>query len=360
MKIFRQLIARQREALPHRARFILQWHITHRCDHRCAHCYQERFDSAELPVDRLLEVAGQFSRFLAVRQSRHPDRIISGQLTITGGEPLLYPAVRALLSSIRTEYRHLHRALLTNGSLIDPATAEWLSGIHCDFIQVSLEGSEATHDSIRGAGDYQRVIKALQNLRKAGVRTMVSFTAHQGNYREFPAVVQAGQECGAMRVWSDRWLPLGGAAAGYGVLSRGETRAFFTSMDTVRRKGAGCIVPKTEVAMHRALQFLIAGGRPYSCQAGRNLLAVMPNGDVYPCRRLPVSVGNVFQQPLETIYEESPLLRRLRSDDAVPAECRTCFYAQACRGGLRCLSHAITGDPFRKDPGCWFYENPIG
>ncbi len=86
----------------------------------------------------------------------------------------------------------------------------------------------------------------------------------------------------------------------------------------------------------------------------------MPNGDVYPCRRMPVSVGNVFQQPLETIYEESPLLRMLRSDDAIPAECRSCFYAKSMPGRPPVSFACYNGDPFRKDPGCWFHENPIG
>jgi len=360
VKVLRKLIASHREPRLRHSRFVLQWHITHRCDHRCTHCYQERFDSTELPVDRLLEVAGQFSRFLALRQSRQADRIISGQLTITGGEPLLYHDFHVLLNRIRADYPQLHLAVLSNGSLIDTTAASWLAGLKPDFVQLSLEGGEATHDTTRGAGDYQRVIQALCCLKRADVPAMVSFTAHGRNYREFPAVVRAAQECGSMRVWSDRWIPLGQTAAGNGVLSSGETRDFFTIMNTMRRSVPDGIFPKTKVAMHRALQFLVAGGRPYSCQAGRSLLAVMPNGDVYPCRRMPVSVGNIFQQPIETIYEESPLLRMLRSDDAIPAACRTCFYAQACRGGLRCLSHAITGDPFRKDPGCWFHENPIG
>lgn len=360
MKTLRKLVACQREARPRHSRFVLQWHITHRCDHRCTHCYQERFDSEELPVDRLLEVAAQFSRFLDTRNPPGSEGFVSGQLTITGGEPLFYRDISFLLQRIRTDYPRLHLAVLSNGSLIDTTAASWLAGLKPDFVQLSLEGSEAAHDAIRGKGDYQRVIQALRCLNSADVPTMVSFTAHGNNYREFPAVVQAAQECGAMRVWSDRWIPLGETAEGNGVLSAGETRDFFTIMDTMRRSATDGIFPKTEVAMHRALQFLVGGGRPYSCQAGRRLLAVMPNGDVYPCRRMPVSVGNVFQQPLETIYEESPLLRMLRSDDAIPAECRSCFYAKACRGGLRCLSHAITGDPFRKDPGCWFHENPIG
>ena len=73
---------------------------------------------------------------------------------------------------------------------------------------------------------------------------------------------------------------------------------------------------RTEVAAHRALQFLTAGGSAYHCTAGDSLLTVMPNGDVYPCRRMPIRAGNVFQTSLREIYERSHILRALRDPAA--------------------------------------------
>ncbi len=162
--------------------------------------------------------------------------------------------------------------MLSNGSLIDTTAASWLAGLKPDFVQLSLEGSEAAHDAIRGKRDYQRVVQALRCLNSADVPTMVSFTAHGNNYREFPAVVQAAQECGAMRFG----LIAGSAgetAAVNGVLSAGETRDFFAIMDMMRRSANDGIFPKTEVAMHRALQFLVAGEDP---------IRARPAGDFLP------------------------------------------------------------------------------
>ena len=329
--------------------FVLQWHITNRCDHRCSHCYQDDFASEDPPVDHLLDVPRQFEDFLDAEQLRTQRRIM-GRLTITGGEPLLYHDFRSLLDRIRREHPRLHIALLTNGSLIDEGVASWLAALRPDFVQLSLEGGPATHDAIRGRGDYQRVVGSLHRLRRAGVRTVISFTAHRGNYREFISVVHTAQRYGVNRVWADRCLPLGASKLNDVVLSPGETEEFFTLMHSRmrgrRRRG-------TEVTMHRALQFLVAYGRPYSCQAGRTLLAVMPNGDIYPCRRLPIPIGNLFDKTIRTIYEGSPLLRRLRDDASIPDACQPCFYAKACRGGLKCLAYSMTGDAFARDPGCW-------
>ena len=109
---------------------------------------------------------------------------------------------------------------------------------------------------------------------------------------------------------------------------------------------------RTEVAMHRALQFLIGGGEPYRCTAGSSLLTLLPNGDLLPCRRLPIVVGNVLQTPLVNLYRDNETLRALR-ESAPPPACAACAYRRACRGGLRCLAYAASGDLTTIDPGCW-------
>ena len=68
---------------------------------------------------------------------------------------------------------------------------------------------------------------------------------------------------------------------------------------------------------------------------------------------MPIPVGNVLERPLGGIYRESPLLVALRDRERSADGCGGCFYARLCGGGLRCLSYALTGDPFGKDPGCW-------
>jgi radical SAM protein with 4Fe4S-binding SPASM domain len=108
----------------------------------------------------------------------------------------------------------------------------------------------------------------------------------------------------------------------------------------------------TEIAMHRALQFLLAGGTPYHCTAGGTLLTVMPNGDVYPCRRMPVRVGNLFETSLEKLYSQSQFLRALRDRSGCSDGCEGCAMS-SCRGGLRYLSYAMSNDPFKADPSCW-------
>ena len=109
---------------------------------------------------------------------------------------------------------------------------------------------------------------------------------------------------------------------------------------------------RTEIAMNRALQFQGRQGQPYHCTAGDTLITVLPNGDVYPCRRMPICVGNLLETPLEALYQ-CDLFSALRNRTKVCKGCKSCLYAHLCGGGLHCLAYAVTGSIFHADPGCW-------
>jgi len=110
---------------------------------------------------------------------------------------------------------------------------------------------------------------------------------------------------------------------------------------------------QTDVAMSRALQFLALTAIPYTCIAGDRLITVLPNGDLYPCRRMPIKAGNVLETPLSELYATSEVFQSLRDDNRLNETCRKCTFGKMCRGGLKCLSYARHNDPFKGDPGCW-------
>ena len=74
-----------------------------------------------------------------------------------------------------------------------------------------------------------------------------------------------------------------------------------------------------------------------------------------PCRRLPLIAGNVRESDLLTIYRDSPVLRDLRQC-GIPAGCRSCFYADMCGGGAKCITYAQTGRYDLPDPNCTFHK----
>jgi radical SAM protein with 4Fe4S-binding SPASM domain len=332
---------------------LLQWHVTERCNLRCNHCYQDSHSGEELEFGELGHVLEQFIGLLDFWRTES-GRNVRGHITVTGGEPFVRGDFPKLLEVLSQHSDLFSFAILTNGSLIDPSTARRLRKLNPRFVQVSIEGMRESHDRIRGYGQFDSAVRAIEMLVLERVRTFISFTAHRGNFREFSAVAELGQDLRVARVWADRLVPNGsGAGLAEQVLTPNETREFFAIMHKARIQAARSWFGRTEIAMHRALEFLLAGGSPYHCTAGDTLITVMPNGDVYPCRRMPVRLGNLLETPLRKIYDEHAFLIGLRDRSRQPQGCETCCYVGMCRGGLKCLSYAMSKDPFRADPGCW-------
>jgi radical SAM protein with 4Fe4S-binding SPASM domain len=87
------------------------------------------------------------------------------------------------------------------------------------------------------------------------------------------------------------------------------------------------------------------------CNLGDESMALMPDGTVYPCRRLPIAVGNVLKEPFETIL---PRLKRYAAPriarDLRGSLCGMCG-VKGC-AGCRALARALTGDLLSDDPQC--------
>lgn len=313
---------------------IFQWHISEKCNLSCTHCYQGEL-SKEPTLDELLYILDEIIKFSENKSKLH--------INITGGEPLLKKEFYDLIDVLND--KNISYGVLTNGTLIDKEKVKKLE--KAKFIQVSIEGSEDTHNSIRGKNNYKKVLEGIRILKSHRKKVLVSFTAHKMNFREFPEVCNISRKSKVDKVWADRLIP-SGKGSELETLNSEEFHEFLNIMAKEKKKKI--LFSKTEIAMERALQFLL-GGEPYKCSAGKNLITIMPDGKIYPCRRMPIYCGNIFENSLDEIFELEALrnLREERADE----KCDKCIYLKICNGGLKCLSYALTGNPIIRDVGCF-------
>ncbi|SLM32823.1 hypothetical protein MTBBW1_80166 [Desulfamplus magnetovallimortis] len=88
---------------------------------------------------------------------------------------------------------------------------------------------------------------------------------------------------------------------------------------------------------------------------------VTDTGDIYPRKRLPISLGNIRQKPLGVILKESEVLMNLAGENGkikIKGPCRRCDDADQCCGS-RALAYALTGDYMGSDPFCWKNQDKI-
>ena len=321
--------------------FILQWHLSENCNLRCLHCYQEDHKPVCISFNKLEHIYNEFINLI--------DKLgMNGHINITGGEPLCNPHLFKLLDLIKKDNR-VSFSILTNGTLITRDIAKKLKEYEPYYVQVSLEGGKKVNDFIRGKGTYKQIGEGIKKLKREGIFTSISFTSNHLNYKEFPKVVRYGKRLKVDNIWSDRYIPLGGSMDKDLTLSKEETKEYLDIMKKEKLKLKRN--SKTRISMNRALQFTRTNELAYGCTCGDTLLTVMENGDLVPCRRMPIKVGNVLVDSMYDLYMNNEILKDLRKKE-IPEDCKSCEHSDRCRGGLKCLTYAITGNYKLKDVGC--------
>jgi radical SAM protein with 4Fe4S-binding SPASM domain len=92
-------------------------------------------------------------------------------------------------------------------------------------------------------------------------------------------------------------------------------------------------------------------GLPLGLNDGKGCVFVSHRGEVYPSGFLPLSGGNIREEPLQDIYRHSALFVALRDSDRLEGKCSNCEFREVC-GGSRARAFAVTGNPFAQDPCC--------
>ena len=324
-------------------RFILQWHITHRCNLSCVHCYQKDTACSASPSD-FTEILDKYERFLKAGN-------YYGYVYLTGGEPLVHPAFFTLLEELRR--RQLLFCVLSNGTLIDSRAANRIAWYGAEFVQVSLDGTREIHDRIRGKGAFDRALRGIDELTALEVPVLVSFTAQKGNTECFPELAKICSEHRVRKLWWDRVVTDTPEGTEKLALSTAEFQAFVKQAQRLNRKYRrrdGSIL----VSCERSLQFI--GNRRadfcYSCHAGQDMITILADGSLMPCRRLPFIIGNIHDGELEALLSSDPLMEKLKHPP-VPEGCLACAHADTCRGGAKCVTYGQTGSLFGKDVNCF-------
>jgi selenobiotic family peptide radical SAM maturase len=321
--------------------FTLQWHLTHACAHACRHCC-DRSTGPELPLSQTRLVLAQLGRFCLRRG-------VTGGVCFTGGDPLLYPGFFDL-------YRDAARAGFELSILGNPAGDAELAALCAverpRYYQVSLEGTAACNDSIRGDGHFARTMAFLERLRAHGIRSHVMLTLHGENLGEAEGLAAALQGR-ADRFLFNRLAQVGGGAS-LRQLTRRQFAAFLRRWLVLARDRPflGFKDNLLNIPLHHFGRTLRGGCTGVGCGAAFNFVAVMPDGEAHACRKLPSPLGNVLASGLEAVYE-SDAARRCRVGCV---ECYLCPIRNRC-GGCLAVGHGLGRDVFEQaDPHCFFAD----
>jgi len=338
--------------------FLIQWHLTEQCNLRCTHCYQEDTKTGELSLSEIKETITEISEMFSAWAGRY-EVAFSPSFNITGGEPFLRKDLFEILSEIRGHGYDVY--VLTNGTLIDEGRAKALKELGVKGVQVSLEGPEEVHEMVRGKGSFAASIRGIRHLLDAGLRVTVNTTLSAINAEHFTKLAGLSASLGVQRLGFSRLVPSGrGAGLVNSMLSKEEVRKLYEKISSLSPSGLEFVTGdpvatqmKTSLEQGKNSGSVPAGG----CAAGVSGLTFLPDGTIVPCRRLPISVGNVKKDSLREVWAVSPVLEALRDKSRYKGKCRTCRRWADCRG-CRAIAYAYArsqgeDDFLTEDPHCF-------
>lgn len=278
----------------------------------------------------------------------------AGAVSLTGGEPWLRSElILRLIDRFAASGRVERVDLLTNGMLLDDEACAQLSARPLlRRVQVSVEGSTAaTHDAVRGVGSFAETKAAIESMKRHDLVVAVMMTISRHNAHDVVPTMERMAEWGVDVFSVDRFIPEGQAEGRLDwLLTSDEVRETF---ERVHAWGISHDLPRT--LMYRPLFCLIDADSPHvgaMCSVGVNALTVLHDGTIYPCRRLPIPLGNVLTDSLHDIWYASPVLWQARVPSNLGGRCASCQHVPICRG-CRAMALAVHSDWLAEDPQCW-------
>jgi pyruvate-formate lyase-activating enzyme len=164
---------------------VVHVHPTRACNLACAHCYSDSSPAVRgaLGADTLIH---------ALAQLRGEGYEI---ISISGGEPLMYRGLEPLVAAAAEQGYRVH--LITNGVLLSEKRLAALRE-HVHLMGVSLDGSEETHNAVRGRHDaFRNALRALRILSASDVAFGVVYGVSTRSLADVTWAFELAQELGA-------------------------------------------------------------------------------------------------------------------------------------------------------------------
>jgi radical SAM protein with 4Fe4S-binding SPASM domain len=323
--------------------------ITSRCNMRCQYCSVRKIHqkySQELSTSdykKMIEKLNDWGVF---------------QIGFTGGEPTLREDIVELtkyVSSVGTACN-----MTTNGWYLSATLARALFRAGMEQVQVSLDSHQKeTHEKLRGEGSWSRALRTIELLGNVGMRVGIDCVVTKNNLQDIPGFIKflAKRKIPGLTLIKLKKgdLPLSVFKKlvpdyqEYGELIARVCERENKMPEVTIDCGSVCnlhysLTAEEQKTIHSA-----------GCPVGHTLIAIAPNGDLYPCAALSAKkfrLGNLLTDDPEKIWHKNEIMRSLRDiKTKVKGPCQDCERLDSCRAGCRGIAAVLKG-LYESDPTC--------
>lgn len=273
--------------------FHIQWHITERCNLNCLHCYKEP-QREELSFSQLKNIMTNVEKFLKEKE-------LNLILTVTGGEPFLVTHIYQFLSYLDNVEIVKKINIITNGTILPDEDLKAISKLNIVYISIESLNPEV-NDKIRGVGTLKKVISNIEyfvNQYDVGIMTTLMKSNFFDLKENFDTFVSTLFRLGIKEIIFERFIPAGSSKKLKSeLLTSEEIFDFYKKISVYFDLDLKhlCKYPAIKLVNNSNLKnsfdikkILVYGAK---CIFGRDGLAILSDGTIYPCRRFDEEIGN--------------------------------------------------------------------
>lgn len=323
-------------------------HVSHDCNLRCKYCFAE---TGDFGGDRMLMKPETGKKAIDFLIANSADRV-NMEVDFFGGEPLMawetvVETVKYARSIEKQHNKNFRFTITTNGMLLDDEKIEYINREMSNCV-LSLDGRKEINDQIRitpnGKGCFDIIVPKFQKLvASRGDKDYYvrgTFTKYNIDFAEDVLLMRelGFEQISVEPVVTDEKMPY--------ALTESDLPKVFAEYDRL----AEIMENRTEKKFNffhfnvDLQQGPCAIKRLRGCGCGNEYVAIIPDGDIYPCHQFvgieEWKMGNIYENTLNTDIKNYFAGVHIYSKEG----CRDCWAKFYCSGGCNANSLIYEGD----------------
>jgi SynChlorMet cassette radical SAM/SPASM protein ScmE len=331
--------------------------ITGRCNLHCKYCFyaDEMTARSDLTTEQWLTFFAECNRLGVMR------------LCLTGGEPFTRPDLFTLIDGIIAN--RMRYFILTNGTMINEKILEHFETgkrrQRLDYIQISIDGSCAEIHDLSRPSSFERSVRGLRLLKKAGFPLNVRVTINRHNLHDLENIARLLlDDIGLSTFGTNDAFPIGMGCQNVEevALSAAETAEAMEIMSRINQRYPNRLQamagPLVKAQVYAEMEQARATGEKTTrwqmgtlsaCGCVFSKLSILHDGTIVPCHLLSdLGLGNITSVSLEEVWSSHPTLSALRSRRKISMAqldgCQTCEWVDYCNGSCPAMAYQLLGD----------------
>lgn len=327
----------------------VQFELTYECNNDCLFCYNVWKDPsmAQEWKPRLLSS----EEIRQIIQQLKKEGVF--RISFTGGEPTLHPDFIEILEFCTSI--GMRPDFVTNANRITPEFAQKVKAAGINHVQVSLHGSHRElHETLTQVnGSFEKAIHGIQNLIAQGVKVNVNMTVNKQNMFDMFETASLAKQLGAFSFTFTRFVYSGAGTEQQETLGllRDDQDALVDMLTRIDRELGFDTRILTPIPFCSIKEPHQVANKMSRCDGGITWCVISPSGQVRTCTNAEEIAGDLKQQSIRDIWQNSPQFMRCQNLEHIPDECTTCEAFFYCGGGCRaCATNYSKGDCKAPDP----------